>query len=141
MKSLLEAENLIADLREHGLKITNARQLVVEHVKASSETFTAEDLVGELPSVGRATIYRTLKILLQQGLICRVILEDGSVRYRLSYGIHHHHVICVSCGAVEDIDACEVDDLLANVKRMTSYQVAGHRVEVYGFCPDCTKRP
>src|SRR5437762_3617956 len=123
---------LIEDLREQGHKITTPRHLVIEHLTGREDNFTAEDVVEHLAPVGRATVYRTLKLLLDQGLICRVYMEDGSTRYRLNHGAHHHHLICVSCGATEDISRCGVDEVVDSVRLSTGYEIVGHRTEVYG---------
>ncbi len=134
-----EAETgvLVEDLREQGYKITAPRVRVIEHVAAHEDNFTAEELAAELAPVGRATVYRTLKLLLDRGLVCKVVLGDGSICYRVSHRVHHHHLVCVGCGATEDIGRCGVDDVLASVREATSYEVVGHRIEVYGFCPRC----
>ena len=84
--------------------------------------------------------HHTLKLLVDGGLICKVVLEDGSARYRVNHGAHHHHLICVSCGATEDISRCGVDEVLDSVRLTTGYEIVGHRTEVYGVCPDCRAR-
>jgi Fe2+ or Zn2+ uptake regulation protein len=129
---------LLAELRDQGFKITAPRHQVIEWLAGhDEENFTAEALAAELASIGRATVYRTLKLLLDQGLICRVILNDGGVCYRLSHTGHHHHLVCVSCGATEDVHLDDVEDVLNRVRSATEYELVGHRIEVYGFCPRC----
>jgi Fe2+ or Zn2+ uptake regulation protein len=135
-----EAQGLVDDLRDQGFKITSPRHLVIESVAAREDNFTAEELAAELAPIGRATVYRTLKLLLDQGLICRVVLGDGNVCYRASHKAHHHHLVCVSCGATEDIHLTDVENVLDEVREATDYQVVGHRLEVYGFCPTCKQR-
>jgi Fe2+ or Zn2+ uptake regulation protein len=131
-------EDLVEELRGQGFKITAPRFLVLERVTGQHDNnFTAEELAAELAPVGRATVYRTLKLLLEQGHICRVILSDGAVCYRLSHKAHHHHLVCVSCGATEDVHLEDVEDVLDRVRDATDYEVVGHRLEVYGFCPRC----
>jgi Fur family transcriptional regulator, ferric uptake regulator len=132
---------LIEDLRGQGHKITTPRHLVIEHLSIREDNFSAEELVESLAPIGRATIYRTLKLLADRGLICKVVLEDGSARYRVNHGAHHHHLICVSCGATEDISRCGVDEVLDSVRLTTGYEIVGHRTEVYGVCPDCRSHP
>ena len=132
---------LIEGLREQGHKITTPRHLVIEHLSVREDNFSAEELVENLAPVGRATVYRTLKLLLDRGLICKVVLEDGSARYRVNHGAHHHHLICVSCGATEDISRCGVDEVIDSVRLSTGYEIVGHRTEVYGICPDCRDHP
>ena len=131
------AQGLVSELRDQGFKITSPRNRVIESVASRDDNFTAEELAAELASIGRATVYRTLKILLDQGLVCRVVLSDGAVCYRVSHKAHHHHLVCVSCGATEDVDFADVEDVLGRVREATDYDVVGHRLEVYGFCPRC----
>jgi Fe2+ or Zn2+ uptake regulation protein len=134
---LTDAHGLANELRDQGFKITSPRFQVIERVAASEENFTAEELAAQLAPVGRATVYRTLKLLLELGHICRVILSDGGVCYRLSHKAHHHHLVCVNCGATEDVHLEDVEDVLDRVREATDYELVGHRLEVYGFCPRC----
>jgi Fe2+ or Zn2+ uptake regulation protein len=133
------AENLVEKLRGQGFKITTPRYQVIERVVRDEENFTAEELATELASVGRATVYRTLKLLLDQGLVCRVFLGDGSVCYRASHLAHHHHLVCISCGATEDVHLTDVEEVIDQVRGATEYEVLSHRIEVYGFCPRCKR--
>jgi Fe2+ or Zn2+ uptake regulation protein len=135
-----EARVLLDDLRDQGFKITSPRHLVIERVAGRDENFTAEELAAELAPIGRATVYRTLKLLLDQGLICRVVLSDGAVCYRASHRGHHHHLVCVSCGATEDVHLTDVENVIDGVRSATDYEIVGHRIEVYGFCPTCKQR-
>jgi Fur family transcriptional regulator, ferric uptake regulator len=132
-----EAGVLVKDLRDQGYKITSPRYRVIERLAGREDNFTAEELASELAPVGRATVYRTLKLLLDQGLVCKVVMTDGSIFYRMSHRVHHHHLVCVGCGATEDIGRCGVEDVLSTVQSVTDYEVVGHRIEVYGFCPRC----
>ena len=131
------AQGLLGELRDQGLKITGPRNLVVERVASREDNFTAEELASELAAIGRATVYRTLKLLLEHGLICRVILRDGAVCYRVSHKAHHHHLVCVACSATEDVHLSDVETVLAGVREATDYEIVGHRIEVYGLCPRC----
>jgi Fe2+ or Zn2+ uptake regulation protein len=130
-------EGLVDKLRDQGFKITHPRYQVIEHVAKREDNFTAEELAAELAPVGRATVYRTIKILVDQGLLCRVVLGDGSVCYRAGHLAHHHHLVCISCGATEDVHLSDVEDVISKVREATDYEVVSHRIEVYGFCPRC----
>jgi Fe2+ or Zn2+ uptake regulation protein len=133
-------EGLVSELRDQGFKITLPRHQVIASVAGREDNFTAEELAAELSPIGRATVYRTLKLLLDQGLVCRIVLGDGAVCYRVSHKAHHHHLVCVSCGATEDVDLSDVEAVMAHVREATEYEVVGHRIEVYGFCPRCKAR-
>ena len=131
------SQSLLEELRNEGLKITGPRSLVIEYVAKREDNFTAEELAVELAAIVRATVYRTVKLLLEHGLICRVILSDGSVCYRVSHKAHHHHLVCVACGATEDVHLSDVEAVLTGVREATDYELLGHRIEVYGICPAC----
>lgn len=135
------AQGLVNELREQGFKITAPRFQVIERLARREENnFTAEELAAELAPVGRATVYRTIKLLLDQGLICRVILADGAVCYRVSHKAHHHHLVCLDCGATEDVHLNDVERVIASVREATEYELVSHRIEIYGFCPSCRRR-
>ena len=134
------SQGLVDRLRDQGFKITGPRVQVVERVAGRDDNFTAEEMAAALAPIGRATVYRTLKLLLDQGLICRLVLGDGSVCYRVSHRAHHHHLVCLACGATEDVDLADVEAVLASVREATEYEVIDHRVEVYGLCPRCKRR-
>lgn len=140
MTAIFPTDGLVEELRDQGFKITAPRYQVIEHVVAREDNFTAEELAAELEHVGRATVYRTIKLLLDTGLLCRVILSDGAVCYRASHKSHHHHLVCTGCGATEDIHLEDVEDVLQKIREATDYDVMGHRLEVYGLCPECKAR-
>jgi Fe2+ or Zn2+ uptake regulation protein len=139
MVATADPRRLLDDLRDQGFKITAPRHRVIEWLASHDGNFTAEEMADALAAVGRATVYRTLKLLLDQGLVCKVVLGDGSVAYRMSHKVHHHHLVCLGCGATEDIGRCGVDDVIATVREATDYDVVGHRIEIYGICPDCKR--
>jgi Fe2+ or Zn2+ uptake regulation protein len=128
---------LVDDLRDSGYRVTAPRLRVIERLAGREDNFTAEELAAELAPVGRATVYRTLKLLIDTGLVCRLVLADGSVAYRMSDRMHHHHLVCVGCGATEDIAAEDVEDVVEGIRSTSGYELVGHRIEVYGFCPAC----
>jgi Fe2+ or Zn2+ uptake regulation protein len=139
---LSTAQGLVNELRDQGFKITAPRYQVIEKLADhEEENFTVEELAAELDQVGRATVYRTVKLLLDQGLICRVILGDGNACYRVSHKAHHHHLVCVNCGAIEDVHLNDVENVLAQVRDASDFELLSHRIEIYGFCPRCKSQP
>ena len=131
------AEQLLDTLGEQGYRSTSPRKAVAQAIAGKQGHFTAEQLRQELPEVGRATIYRSLKLLVDSGALCRVLLEDGNLHYQLSHQGHHHHLLCVECGASQDLLGCDIEDLLHQVSAAHSFQISGHWLEVYGRCYDC----
>lgn len=136
-RGLSLAEQLLDTLAEKGFRSTSPRREVANAIAAQQRHFTAEELRERLPWVGRATIYRSLKLLVESGVLCRVLLEDGNLHYQLSHRGHHHHLLCVECGASQDLLGCEIEDLLREVSAAHDFQLSGHWLEVYGRCQDC----
>ena len=136
-RSYALAEQLIETLGEQGFRDTSPRRRVVEAIALKSRHFTAEELREEVPSVGRATVYRSLKLLVQSGALCRVLLEDGNLHYQLSHRGHHHHLLCVECGESQDLVGCDIEAQLKTVSVSHGFEISGHWLEVYGRCASC----
>ena len=136
-RGLSLAEQLLETLEERGYRSTSPRRAVAYAVASQQRHFTAEELRTRLPWVGRATTYRSLKLLVESGVLCRVLLEDGDLHYQLSHRGHHHHLLCVECGVSEDLLGCDIDDLLRQVSEVHEFQLSGHWLEVYGRCRNC----
>ncbi len=134
------ADSFINRLEVEGHRVTSTRRAVAQAVSGRTAPFTAEELCDEVPRVGRATVYRNIKLLQDMGFLCRVLLEDGSPRYQPSQHAHHHHLVCVSCGEVQDFVDCDLSELLRPVVRESGFEVAGHRLEVFGRCARCRGR-
>jgi Fur family ferric uptake transcriptional regulator len=123
------------ELRGH--RVTASRRRVLEAVFAQSAHFTIEDVLRATRRVGRATVFRTIKILLDLDILCRIALEDGTLQYRVSTRTHHHHLVCLDCRRVEDFTMCDVAPLVRQLAAATEYEIQGHRLEVYGRCHEC----
>jgi len=132
-----ELESVIRRLEDLNHRITPSRVAVIAAVLAHSGHFTVDDVVRQARGVGRATVFRTMRLLLEIDVVCRVLLEDGSLHYRVSRRGHHHHLVCVSCGNVQDLDECVVGDLVRELAAATEYEIEGHWLEFYGRCATC----
>jgi Fur family ferric uptake transcriptional regulator len=131
-------ESIVQRLEEQRYRITPSRLAVVKAVLDLSGHFSVDDILGRVPGVGRATVFRTIKLLSEMGMLCRVLLEDGSLRYRLSHRQdHHHHLVCVSCASVQELDACIDPEVLGDLARSTGYEIEGHWLEFFGRCAAC----
>lgn len=132
-----ELDLVIERLEMRGHRITGSRRRVIQALLDAPAQFTVDDVLHELPAVGRATVFRTMKLLLDLNVVCRLRMEDGSLHYRLSTRGHHHHLVCRACGRVEDFAKCDVSSLVEELTRNTAYQIEGHWLEVYGTCASC----
>ena len=125
------------ELLRNGHRITEPRRALLTSMQAMGHHFTAEGLAAASPGVGRATVFRTLKLLQEVGTVCQVVLDDGTLQYRLTPGGHHHHIVCSRCGAVNDFASCDIQGLLNEIADRTGYAIDAHRLEVYGRCAAC----
>lgn len=120
-----------------GYRLTRPRRSLLSAMQQLGDHFTADGLLAVTPEVGRATVFRTLRLLQDIGALCQVVLSDGTVEYRLTSGGHHHHMVCSDCGAVTDFATCDLQEVLAKLAEVTGYDVSSHRLEVYGRCGQC----
>ncbi len=130
---------ILAAIEDRGYRSTAPRRAIVRVLSGKQEGFTAEEIVNELPGVGRATIFRTLKLLMEIGVVCRLNLREGDPKYSLSSVEHHHHTICVSCGNVGEFQAATVERLMRGMEEDIPGQIVGHRIELYVTCDGCVE--
>ena len=108
------------------------------------EALSAQELHDRLrhsgSKTGLATVYRTLRLLADDGVV-DVLREDPvQLRYRLCSVEHHHHLVCESCGRVEEIPECDVSAWASRVARRRGFRVRTHRAEILGLCGTCARR-
>lgn len=136
--------DLGAALGAAGARMTRPRALVAELVAARDGPFTARDIVspeGIAPQpVARATVFRTLELFERLGLLERLDLPDGSHAYvRCLPAQHHHHVVCVRCARTVDIPESGLQGVTSEIARATGFHLQGHRLELFGLCPECQR--
>ena len=106
--------------------------------------FTAEGLWQDLRQqdshMGRATVFRAVEMLAGLGLLNRIDFADGSHKYRACGEGHHHHLTCVQCHRVVDIDICLPEEQLSTIGAQTDFIIEGHSLSLFGRCPDCRNR-
>jgi len=132
----------IAALRHRGYRLTPQRRAVLEVIAGTDEHLTPGDIYhrvcGEHPGIGLVTVYRTLDIFSELGLICELRTEDGGRSYLLTRpSEHHHHLICSNCGKVVDFTGCQLGELERRLSRETGFQIDRHLLEFTGCCPGC----
>lgn len=133
-------------LAQHGYRLTAPRAAIIDAMLTHTRPFTAEQLVTELganakgastPTIGRATVYRTLEILAAIDVLTRLIQPDGRPAYISDSLGHRHHLVCSTCGAAVAFRRCPVDDLVQVLTEDTDFQIHDHLLEVFGVCPSC----
>ena len=130
-------------LKEQGLPLTHQRE-VVAHVLFSADAHLSADGVEEElrrrgERIGKATIYRTLDLLVKSNLVEEFDFGEGFKRYehRLRRDPGHQHLICQGCGKVAEFSIPELPAIEARVARETGFRPQRHRLEIHGLCADC----
>ncbi len=131
-------------IKEGGYKLTPQRQAVVDAIDLTHERFTPDDIYaaiqGKYPDIGLVTIYRTLNILAELGLVCEVHTgKRRSYVMRRPLG-HHHHLVCLYCGTVVDFTNCNLDELEDKLSGETGFKIEGHLLEFSGCCRECLNK-
>ena len=128
-------------LTDGGFSVTPSRRAVIDAVAGRTQLYTANDVVTLVDqrdsTVGRATVFRTLDLLVQLGVVSRIFDSAGNHRYITCDPEHHHHLVCTSCGKVESISGCGLEESALEVAGKFGYAVQSHRLEFLGTCPDC----
>lgn len=138
-----DPEQQLADyLAKNGMKLTNQRKLILSAFYEAEGHLSAEDLYQQLrntdPSLGQATVYRTLKLMKDAGLAREHRFGDDVTRFepRLGHG-HHDHLICDGCGATVPVFNQQIEELQSELAREHGYKPTSHRMYLYGICPEC----
>lgn len=144
---VVNAAQMIDALAAAGLRPTRPRCAMIDQIAAwaaDGKEFTSEALwhaaQERAPWIGRSTAFRTVEVLAELGFLDRVTFADGSERYHaVQPGTHHHHLTCEQCHRIVDIDACLPPSLLDRIAQASGFALSGHRLELFGQCPDCQK--
>jgi len=132
-----------AALDDAGYRGTGARRSIAQLIAARNGPFSAADLVEDARvrrlGIGRATIFRTLDVLAELHAVERLDLPSGEHAYVACEPVHHHHVVCSTCGASRDVDDAGWRSVVRDIERTTGYRIDDHRLELFGVCPDCRR--
>jgi Fe2+ or Zn2+ uptake regulation protein len=132
---------LNTQLSEQGYKLTRQRKAVVEVVTLAHTRMSAADVYAKAqracPDLGLTTVYRTLEILEQMGVIRRVHLDDGCEGFAPAAAEHGHHLICSRCQETIEFEDCNLNALLKRVSEQTGFTIEQHWLELVGLCPRC----
>lgn len=145
---ILDFEELKIQLKEKGYKLTPQRRSIVDVIiEKEGEHLTAEeiyDYVKEVcPEIGLATVYRTVQMLEELGIVCRLDLNDGCSRYELLHSDEehrHHHLVCNNCNKVLEVQDDLLEELEQEVEKNYKFKILDHSVKFFGICEECQKQ-
>ena len=124
-----------------GVRPTRQRVIVLSELMSEHDDVTAQELHERLRGrgerLGLATVYRTLGLLTNEGVIDALSHRQGELCYRLCGNGHHHHLVCSTCHHVVELADCELDPWLERISAAHGFVTTSHRLEVSGLCGDC----
>ena len=140
-----ESLGLIRRAERRGVRLATPRAQVMAVIEEMGRPFSASELLEAVdraaPSVGRATVFRTLQLLCDLALVERIRREDGQDVYVAGHThAHHHHLICTQCDEIREITRCDIDALVAEVAERHGFAPQRHTFDIYGVCPNCQGR-
>lgn len=136
-----EPQDLGGLLERNGVRATPRRLEVLEELAREHDDVTAQELWSRLRErnsrTGLATVYRTLALLSNTGVVDVLSHHAGEQCYRLCGEAHHHHLVCERCHHVVEVEECDLDEWLNGVAQRHGFVATGHRVEITGLCAEC----
>ncbi|MFH1854704.1 MAG: Fur family transcriptional regulator [Candidatus Omnitrophota bacterium] len=140
-----EMSVFIEYLKRKDLKLTEQRKEILNTFLKIDKHLSVEELYDiakkKDPSIGQATVFRTLKLLCDADIAKEVDLGDGKVRYEHKYGHEHHdHLICTKCGRFIEAVDLKIERLQEELCRQRGFAPKRHKMEIFGICQDCRKK-
>jgi Fur family peroxide stress response transcriptional regulator len=133
-------EHALDKLKMFGVRMTPQRYAILEYMVDSMNHPTADDIYKALchrfPNMSVATVYNNLKLFIEAGLVRELTYGDDSSRYDANIS-DHYHVICTQCSTIVDFDYPKLEFIEDEAMKKTAFLIHGHRLEVYGLCPNC----
>lgn len=128
-------------LLSHGQRWTRAREAVWALLEGEKMPVSASEVYKKVRSTGinLASIYRSMELFLEKGVVDCVDSPGGVRRYELSdrFRPHHHHVVCRDCGSTQDVPGCGVKELENRAAQSTGFKILSHQFTFVGLCPKC----
>jgi len=130
------------ELKRKGYKLTGPRKAIINYLAESQEHPDMQQIFAgiraEYPSIGMATLYRTLGLLLELDILRAITVKKNQLRYELKKpGDHHHHLVCTECSQILEFGSCSFKHISSEIETVTRYSIEYHNLEAYGLCPQC----
>lgn len=134
-------KNLKSLLSDKGFKMTKQRKAILDILSEAETCMSAEEIFLEVkensPSTCLTTVYRTIELLVSNNLLNKLDFGDNKYRYEINSNYHHHHVVCLNCKKIICLEGCPVQEFESKIGARTDFKITGHRLELYGYCPEC----
>ncbi|GAB2670902.1 peroxide-responsive transcriptional repressor PerR [Paenibacillus thermoaerophilus] len=140
---MTKSEQALEKLKHVGVRMTPQRHAILNYMLSTMTHPTADEIYRALehrfPNMSVATVYNNLKVFIEAGLVRELTYGDDSSRFEADMS-DHYHAICENCGKIVDFDHPPVTEIERSAAASTGFLVRGHRLEVYGLCPDCARQ-
>jgi Fur family ferric uptake transcriptional regulator len=138
-------DQLNAYMERKGLRSTSQRRLVSDIFFRTSGHHSIDDVLAMVrakdPKVGYATVYRTMKLLVECGLANERHFGETVTRFEIALHDHHHdHLICVDCKRIVEFEDDDIEELQRKLAERQGFSLLSHKHELYGICADCRRR-
>ena len=132
------------ELRKNGYRLTPQRIMVLEAVEHANGHISTEEIhdqiIQKYPHVNISTVYRTLELLTELGLVTATNMGDGTLRFHIRRKGQHHHLVCNACGKVFDIGHEELQNLKNSLLANYGFAADLKHIAFFGKCMDCASR-
>lgn len=148
VSNLIDMNALKEDLKKKGYKLTPQRRSIVDTIiENEGQHLTAEEIYDKVkkscPEIGLATVYRTILLLEELGIISRLDLNDGCSRYEIIHSDEthrHHHLVCNICHKVSEVQDDLLEELEVSIEKQYKFKILDHSVKFFGVCDECQKK-
>jgi Fur family ferric uptake transcriptional regulator len=127
-------------IRESGLKTTRQREDIAEWFFGNKGHMSADQIYRDVkavsPGIGFSTVYRTMKLLVESGLVQERHFGDGEALYE-NVSTHHDHCICTTCGKIIEFENPQIEALQQSIAERFGFRLSSHKMELYGVCREC----
>ena len=137
-------EQAAGRLRAHQQRLTAGRETLIEVLAGADRPLTIPEILRRRRGLAQSSVYRNLVVLEDAGVVHRIITRDEFARYELADDLtgHHHHLVCATCGRVEDVPATpalekSLEAAVARAARQSGFRTSHHRLDLVGVCADC----
>ncbi len=132
---------MVQALKERGHRLTPQRQMILEAIESSRGHVSAESIharvAAQFPQVNISTVYRTLELLQDLGLVSHTHFDDGIAQYHVASEARHQHMVCRGCGQEREIDVSVLDPLDRHLRERYGFEADLAHFAIVGLCSSC----
>ena len=130
------SETIVAKCLSKGVKLTDQRKIIAKVMSESSDHPDVDELYNRVskidPKISIATVYRTIKLFEESGILIRHDFKEGKSRYEPTTDEHHNHLIDINTGDIVEFVDKDVEDLQRKIAQKLGYKLVDHKLELYG---------